>query len=174
MGKYLLIKNADFSENAVEQVTPKRYFYHIPDSQMESAPAEWITSVFAYGYSNQDVLSGNVINGMRLKVETAGTLTIFKATKPISGLTDASALTQVATATTTTTGVQDIEFSAPVSLGANECLIIGKSTDTLVGKYHNNNSPSIARFYANVGKSGIVEATGDVSLDIDFFGYLDS
>lgn len=174
MGKYLLIKDADFSESAVEQVVLKKYFYNLPDSLLESGSTRWDANAFSYAQGNQDSLSGHVINGIRLNVERIGSLTIYKATKPINGLTSREDLTQVSTATTNKTGIQDIEFSTPVTLGDNECIVIGNTGDTMRGLYHESESPMPSEYYFFVGYSNITKGTGLKSLDIDYFEYVNS
>lgn len=169
MGKYLLIKNADFSENAVEQVVLKRYFYNIPDSVMNDAATAWVMSATGYAQGEYDRMEGKTIVGMRLNVRTAGTVTIYKATGPILDLKSLSDLTQVATATTTKTGIQDINFSTPITLGTNECIIIGNANDTLIGYFHSASTPLEIPFYIFIGQSTVKTGVAGASLDIDFY-----
>lgn len=178
MGKYLLIKDADFSENAVEQVVLKKYFYNIPDSQfLDEETLEWNLRALGYAIESQEVLSGNVIDGMRLNVLTAGVVTIYKATKPVSGLKNMSLLTQVATATANTIGLQDITFSSSVTLEPNECIVIGSTGDTLKGAFFPSpgSYPVKQDFYYNVGRSNITHPEPNSStLNVDFFQIVNS
>lgn len=166
MGKYILIKDADFSAVAVEQVTPRRYFFKTPESVFESADTEWNLNTVSYAPFEQTALANKKVDGIRLNVGEAGTMTIFKGKLPITDLKSLSDLTQVATATTIKTGIQDIDFSSSVVLGQNEGLVIVKSDDTLRGKFIYNYSGS--GFYGFVGFSNLAYFT-DKNLAIDFY-----
>lgn len=170
MGKQLVIKGADFSQNALD-VRNKRYWYGVPDSQFEAANI----AVIGFGLSvvDQSPIQGKTIHGIRLNVSTIGVMTIYKTST--NGATAANLLTEVATVQATEVGLQDLDFSVPVTLGANEYIVFGRyggGNQSLIWKHHNTSaaSPTVVQtLYYNVGNTTAAIGQNSVSLDVDFY-----
>lgn len=168
MGKKLIIKGADFSEVAVETYI-KQYLYGIPDSQM-NGNGTWNPVALGFSLANQSVLQGKTIHGIRMKVDTVGSITISKATSVNPNT--ASLMTEVAHGAVTSTGIKDIEFDVPVELGSGEYLII--SSATLKSKYHSSGITGATqqKFYYKVGTTDVIYNENG-SLDVDFYTYIE-
>lgn len=173
MGKQLVIKGADFSENALD-VRNKRYWYNVPNSQFEAADAAVATGGYGYSLVNQSPIQGKTLHGMRLNVTTTGVMSIFKTST--NGAKDKTLLTEVATVQASETGIQDLDFSAPVVLGDDEYIVLGcngKGTNTIVFNHHNTSTvpaPVITQtLYHTVGHANCAIGQNSISLDVDFY-----
>lgn len=122
MGKKIIIKGVSFFENAVVK-SDRAYMIGVTDAQFNTAGPAWSVAGFGYSLSNQSAIKGKKLHGIRLKVGSIGTTTIYKA-KSVNP-SSSNTLTEVATITATETGLQDIDFSSPIVLAQNEYLIIG-------------------------------------------------
>lgn len=167
MGKKLIVKGADFSEVAIE-TRIKQYLYGVPNSQMNGNYA-WNLNSLGYSLIEQSVLQGETIYGMRMNVDTTGTITISKSS--IVNPTTTSSLVEVAHAVANSTGIVDIAFDVPIELGSGEYLII--SAATAKAKFHSGSITGQAqqKFYYKVGTSGITKNDA-YSLDIDFYTFV--
>lgn len=137
MGKSLIIKGADFSANGIKM----RTYLMASEEDIESAANVIALYAAGYAYSDQSLLRGKTLKGIRANVETAGTIRVFKATSAdLMSITSQSQMTEVATLTTGTVGIQDIDFSSPITMGANDWLIFGapdsETYDSLVMYYY--------------------------------------
>ena len=168
MGKKLVVKGADFSEVAIETRT-KQYLYGVPDSQMNGRN-QWNLNSLGFSLIEQSVLQGKTIYGMRMNVDTSGTITISKSS--IVNPTISSSLVVVAHAIANSTGIVDMAFDVPIELGSGEYLII--SAATAKGKFHVDGSitgQAQQKFYYKAGTSNIAQ-NDDYSLDIDFYTFV--
>lgn len=165
MGKKIIIKGVSFFENAVIK-SDRFYYLGVTDAQFNSGTSAWSLSGFGYSLSNQSAIKGKTLHGIRMKVDSVGTTTIYKATSV--NPSSSNALTEVATITATRTGLQDIDFSSPIVLAQNEYLIIGtkeKGQKELVGCV---STSFIQPFYYYCGSSNprFLESSG---LCVDFY-----
>ena len=173
MGKSIIVKGADFSEVAVA-VREKQYVYNILDSEMLNG--EYDVNNVALGFSQVTPAPTQrlTLGGVRAYVKTVGTLNIYKASLPNPSA--ASQMTLVATLHANSLGVQDIDFSEPVTLGANDCLIFGDyknaSGGTLKFTYTRRANSSGWEFYYFVGGTDVLTLAGQKML-VDFYTYVD-
>ena len=177
---YLAIKDADFSQVAVEKLSIITMLYNVPDEQMENgANSSWAISAMGYGIVDQSPLQGKVIAGMKFFVTRAGTLHLYKASSPNAPGADGAALTLVGMIEYT--GEVDkivmIDFPTPIALGESEYLILGDplNSDTIGGRYSSKTQTVAVEqaFYSDAGTSspqsdGLVPGNTQ-SLDVDFY-----
>lgn len=174
MGKYLIIKDADFSANAIETINPsgKTYFYGITDEQFttlfDSAP-----NYSAAGFVDKNSKSGlrglNLV-GIRTKISQSGVLTFSKTNfDVVNGVAvDNTKITELFTVNIAETGIIDIMFPNTVVLGENECLVIANTNDTAVFNYGSGGSDQpFYQFYGRV-ISGKTTNSNNAMLGIDF------
>lgn len=171
MARKIIVKGADFEENALEKPYSKVYYYNIPKEQYRLATGTWIPSSMGFGATSQTAIQGKTLHGVRLMVDTAGTLTIYKASAVT--VNNANALTEVATITATRTGLQDLDFSSPISLGANEVIVFGCSTKgqtSLLGKHSKQgDTASVTQnFYTKIGQA-TPTLNSSIALNADFY-----
>ena len=177
MGKLLIIKGADFSINAVDHTTGTpgvvTYAYDIPDSQFNSATGTSTPVAQGFGLQDQSAIRGHYIHGIRLNVSTAGSMTILKYNGLISVGTavQASGFTELETLTTTSTGLQELEFSnaAGYYLDTNETLVFGRKNETLCFKFVDGTTPSVQQLFLGQcsGGENAVSAGNSKHLTID-------
>lgn len=165
MGKKIIIKDVSFFENAVIK-SDRFYYLGITDAQFNTATSAWASVGFGYSLTEQSAIKGKTLHGIRLKVGTIGTTTIYKATSV--NPSSSNALTEVATITATETGLQDIDFSSPIVLAQNEYIVIGaksKGQKTLAGCA---STSFIQSFYYNCGSSSaaLIDTSG---FCVDFY-----
>ena len=170
MGKYIIIKNVDFSTNAIEQIDLDRiYLYGFTDSQFNSFNLNINMSAATFVDEPQTSFSGIPIKGIRAKVTQTGTLSIYKLTNGMptnSSQYSSSNVVLIETLNITSTGIQDISFTNPVTLGPNEYIGIGKTTDTAQVGYGTLSGHNI---YLYVGASRNVAKSSGYTLGIDYF-----
>lgn len=171
MAKKIIVKGADFEENAIEQSRSKVYYYNIPKEQFRLASGTWIPTSMGFGATSQAVIQGQTLHGVRIMVDTAGTLTIYKASAVT--VNNADALTEVATITTTRTGLQDLDFSTPVVLGSDEVIVFGcssKGQSSLLGKHSKQGDTAYVNqpFYTKIGQASPA-LNVSIALNADFY-----
>lgn len=153
MGKRLIIKGSDFSENGIQyvvQYTPL-FGIDVANANTNGATINDAVRQFLLPSYALSAMAGKTIYGIRLKVMTAGTFGVSKikglTTDPTQGDTipGSVTITDVADLTASETGVQDLFFDSPITLGSDEMLGIkfNKSTEGADGglvKYGNGSS----------------------------------
>lgn len=173
MGKSIIVKGADFSAVAVV-VREKQYVYNIPDSDLSNGEHDVATAALGFSQVTPAPTQGITVDGVRADVKAVGTLNIYKASLP--NPSDASQMTLVATLYANSLGVQDIDFSESVTLGANDSLIFGDyqnaSGGSLKFTYTNRASSSGWEFYYFVGGANVRTLAGQKML-VDFYTYVD-
>ena len=153
MGKRLIIKGADFSENGIQYVVQYSPLLGVDVENANTNGATISSPVrqFLLPSYALNLMSGKTIYGIRLRVITAGTFGISKikglTTDPTQGDTipGSVTITDVADLSASETGVQDLFFNAPITLESDEMLGIkfNKSTQGAGGglaKYGNGTS----------------------------------
>ena len=109
------------------------------------------------------------MNGVRLNVAVKGSLNVHKV--PSLQETTEENFELVATLTTDTIGLQNIDFSEPIYVGENEYLVFGKpseSTPTLVPLYNTRNYGYVVQsFHHHVGADRARKAGS--ALMVDFY-----
>lgn len=165
MGKKIIIKDVSFFENAVIK-SDRFYYLGITDAQFNKAKSAWESFGFGYSLKEQSAITGKTLHGIRLKVGTIGTTTIYKATSV--NPSSSNALTEVATITATETGLQDIDFSSPIVLAQNEYICIGATSKGQKGLAGCASASFIQPFYYRCGSSNptLIETSG---LGVDFY-----
>lgn len=173
MGKSIIVKGADFSAVAVA-VREKQYVYNIPDSDL--AAGEFNVNPHALGFSQVTPTPtyNLTLDGVRADVKVVGSINVYKASSPNPSA--ASEMTLVATLFANSLGVQDIDFSVPVTLGASECLIFGDymnaSGGELMFSYTRRAGSAGWEFYYFVGGADVRTLAGQKML-VDFYTYVD-
>lgn len=174
MGKYLIIKDADFSANAVEKINPggTSYFYGITDEQF-MALFNTNINITSSGFTDKGSKSGlrglNLV-GIRARIREIGTLTFIKTNFDVVGgvEVDSTMINELFTVNVTKTGIQDIMFPNTVVLGENECLAIGKTSDTARFMYSKAGSGQpFYQFFTRV-RDGGTTTTANGMLGVDF------
>ena len=147
----------------------KTYYYGFTDEQFASATSTWNPPGMGWAIIDQSPIQGKVLYGIRMKVAKAGSFNLYKVTTLAE--TSESNMQFLTTVTTSTTGLQDIDFEAPFYLAANEYLVVSRpsdaSTTTLVGNHMTSNN-MLQPFYRQVGTSTVSQANIS-SLMIDFY-----
>ena len=147
--------------------TTKIYCYHLTDEQYEQANAKWNTPNMGWGILDQSPIQGRILHGIRIKVATIGSISLYK----VPSLTESTEMNfqLAATISTSTTGLQDIDFEQPFYLEKDMYLAIGRHSDgvSLVGYYNGNSQSNIQPFCNRIGQSGGITSTQ--SLMIDFY-----
>ena len=173
MGKSIIVKGADFSAVAVV-VREKQYVYNIPDSDMSDGEFDVNYGALGFSQVTPAPTQGLTLDGVRADVSAVGTLNIYKASLP--NPSSASEMTLVATLNANSLGIQDIDFSEPVTLGANDCLIFGDyknaSGGSLKFTYTRRASSSGWEFYYFAGGADVRTLAGQKML-VDFYTYVD-
>lgn len=176
MGKLLIIKGADFSVNAVDHTTGTpvvlTYAWQISDNQFNGVGGSTSAAGAQYaGYCAQDQtpIRGKYVHGIRLNVDTIGSVNVYKYNGIISAGTTISGsnLTLLEQLTTSTTGIQDLTFtnSEGYYFGNNETLVIGDTNMSLKFKFWgSSNTPPVEQHFFNYIKSGGTASDGSYSV----------
>lgn len=130
MGKRLIIKGADFSENGIPYsvlLTPL-FGVNVAGASKSGATITTATRQFPLPSYALSAMAGKTIYGIRLRVQTAGTFGISKikglTTDPTQGDTIPASvtITDMTELTATETGVCDLLFETPIVLENDEML----------------------------------------------------
>lgn len=127
MGRKLIIKGADFSANAVDDVTLTWYVNVEDDNTWGPNPAKNTSAGWCYPTSTESNFIGQPINMVKLKPSAVGTITLYKI--PALG----SAGTLVATINATQEQVNVLTtYMLPSTfvINSGEHLVLCDSTDT--------------------------------------------
>lgn len=150
MGKKLIIKGADFSTNAIKGIIT----WFVDEYDQAVALGRSLTATVNYGsagFAPNFDFGGKVINVMKLKIVAAGTLSIMIG----DSYTDENAQ-KVAELQFTSEDVGQVvtkQFE-PISIPTGKFLWIGKSGDTALFNYSNQNitpSSSFGAFWVYLG-----------------------
>ena len=79
MGKTLIIKDADFSANALDVTSIGAWLFNVPKTEIEGATHDYNPSS-AFVFGEQEYL-GMHVTKVRVKCGAVGTLTIYHSTK---------------------------------------------------------------------------------------------
>lgn len=151
MGKKLIIKGADFSTNAVKITT-----WLVDEYDQAVALGRSITATVIYdvaGFAPNYDFGGKTINVIKLKIARAGSLSIMIG----DSRTDENAK-RVAELQFTNEDVGKVVIKQfePISIPTGKYLWIGKSGDTALFNYSNQNiepSSSFGPFWVSMGTS---------------------
>lgn len=183
MGKRLIIKGADFSENGIPYSVQNVPLFGINVSGATTSGATVNAPVrqFLLPSYALSTMAGKTICGIRLRVLTAGTFGVSKikglTTDPTQGATipESVIITDVANLTASGTGVQDLFFDNPIVLGNDEMLGIkfNKSTQGADGglAYYGNGSAFPRKISINDGSTtynSVSTASSSYNWGIDF------
>jgi hypothetical protein len=105
----------------------KHYRYGYTQAHWDAATSSWGHQGRGHAPADQSCIQGTMVHGIRLKVARAGSLNVYKVPSLLEKTEDHFEL--VATLTTTTTGVQDFDFTEPIYIAPNECLVFGKPSE---------------------------------------------
>lgn len=120
MGKTVIIKGANFSENAIEL----QYVYNYSDSFFEVAERTWANRTGYAIVDEQDALAlrHKILKGVRMNISQAGSMAIYKCSNLDGGL---DALTYLCTIQTDVPGIQNLLFGTVITLNDGEYLVFG-------------------------------------------------
>ena len=138
-GKWLIINaSRDGRELVLEKYLP--YRYGLGQQQWDECNGRWGHGGRGHAPTDQSVIQGTYVHGVRLKVAVAGSLNVYKV--PSLQETTEENFELVATLTTDKLGLQNIDFPEPIYVGENEYLVFGKPSEpmpTLVPLYNTRN-----------------------------------
>ena len=117
----------------IRPVIPKpddgKYRYGLAQQYWDECNGLWGHGGRGHAVQDQSPLQGTIVRGVRLNVGRVGSLNIYKVPSLLETTEDHFEL--VATITTDSLGVQDIDFPVPVFVGENEYLVFGKPSETM-------------------------------------------
>ena len=162
MGKALIIKGADFSANAIEELNPKVLVDMVTEyvgnplwpANVESAGWTWSDDI-------QKKYAGHIITRLSIAVETAGEIAVSKVSDVINGTP-----TEICKLSATETGWINFDVK-PFKIKDNEYLVLGSTNDS--GNIGFMSTPAIG-FYRKVGQSG-TDFFQDSHIPIKIMGY---
>ena len=147
MGKKLIIKGADFSENAVDVRVIEWYITQYTDyGGSASSVVNVVNGGWAYQSNHNSLIQGKLINALKFKAAAAGTLNLYKGklnstSKPQIGSVSVSQ-SEVGTAV--------IKTFTPYTMGANEYLIIGEPNSSASFYFTTQAPADSSGFYTKV------------------------
>ena len=132
MGKTLIIKDADFSANALDVTSIGAWLFDVPKTEIEEADHDY-TSSNAYVFGEQEYL-GMHVTKVRVKCGAVGTLTIYHSTKTN---TSSAELTPLATFTLTQSDVGNlVDLSADFNAPNEGYLALKVSANGVISSYN--------------------------------------
>ena len=138
-GKWLIINAShDGKELVVEKYLPYRYGFS--QQMWDECNGRWGHGGRGHALTDQSVIQGTYVYGVRLNVAVKGSLNVYKV--PSLQETTEENFVLVATLTTDKLGLQNFDFPEPIYVGENEYLVFGKPSEpmpTLVPLYNTNN-----------------------------------
>ena len=136
---------------ALETVSSsKTYRYALTDQLFAAATSTWNMPNRGWAIADQSHIQGKTLAGIRMKVHQKGSIKLY-TTKALIEPNPAN-LRYLTTITTDKTGLQDIDFDAPIHLGTDEYIVIGNINDpiSLIGYFHATST--IQPFYNRLGQ----------------------
>ena len=129
MGKALIIKGADFSQNAIE-ISTTWYVDRYTDYTL-SRTANINNGGWALSDDDNATLQGKTVNTLKFKPVSSGTFKLF-----VASTKNATSVTEKATITINSSeaGTEVIKEFTPFQIGAGEYLVFGEANDA-VGFY---------------------------------------
>lgn len=160
MGKKLIIKGADFSTNAVEEVT---WYIDVTDSGWATNPGTSASAGWSYPASQESAYIGQPINAIKVKNATAGVMTIYK----VSELGQAGTL--LATINVTQANVlTTYVLPTTVTINSGEHLVFHDSTDTAFFRYKQKSGST---FIKRAQYSNYSTVSGyELSIGVGYYG----
>ena len=164
MGKTLIIKDADFSANALDVTSIGAWLFNVPKTEIEGATHNYNASN-AFVFGEQEYL-GMHVTKVRVKCGAVGTLTLYHSTKTN---TSSAELTPLATFTLTQSDVGNmVELSADFNAPNEGYLAIKVSNIGVILSYNSSSGltkvvPLWSPTYANsklAGYSGNIDLYG--------------
>lgn len=162
MGKRLIIKGADFSQNGIYSQVSLWYITGYDDNKSNlSSTANTANGGWAFGDTDQNKVRGKVINQIKFKVSAAGDFPIMKGSARNS-MTEAASITieqaEIGTVVTKT--------FTPVTVGESEYIAVGKPNGA--GMYFTSSSSATpSGFYTKVPSSP-TSTTGNLGVNVGF------
>jgi hypothetical protein len=152
---------------ALETVSSiKTYRYGLTDQLFAAATSTWNMPNRGWAIADQSHIQGKTLAGIRIKVHQTGSIKLY-TTKALIEPNRAN-LRYLTTITTDKTGLQDIDFDAPIHLGTDEYIVIGNINDpvSLIGNFHATST--IQPFYNRLGQANGARYDHQ-SLMVDFY-----
>ena len=144
----------------------KTYRYALTDQLFAAATSTWNMPNRGWAIADQSHIQGKTLAGIRMKVHQKGSIKLY-TTKALIEPNPAN-LRYLTTITTDKTGLQDIDFDAPIHLGTDEYIVIGNINDpvSLIGYFHATST--IQPFYNRLGQANGARYDHQ-SLMVDFY-----
>ena len=164
MGKSLVIKGADFSENGIQETTPTLNWYI--DSTLNTgslSSANRANGGWAFKEGDMSLLQGKTINRLKLIPSIEGTLNLYKATS-LSGPVTLVASILIPDADVNTISVY--EFNG-FTLGENEVLVIGEANSSAGFKYKTDAGNG---FYSKVPSNPSASGVLGLNISVGYYG----
>lgn len=172
MGKKLIIKDADFSANALDVRVIEWYILSYTN-YLESSQniANVVNGGWAFVQATNALLIGKTINAIRFKAATSGTLNIYK------GVLNSSEKTFIGSVNVTSSevGQEVTKTFTPYTMGGNDYLIIGEPNSSASFYYQGSGvKPTAAshNFYTKVPSEWSLTTANNIELCIDI-GYIE-
>ena len=161
MGKKLIIKGADFSENRIpEQEVP--LLSRTNDILQANTKSSLASSPFCDPLYEQ--LQGRVITGIEMKPAQAGTISVLRAQSLDSGGT-----VKIAEITIDSNDIgQTKKYEVNIPVGSTDIICIGLESDS--GGYYYNSNSSGTNIFMKVGTSNY-RVIQDRSMSMNWYGY---
>lgn len=162
MGKALIIKGADFSANAIEELNPKvlvdMYTEYVGSQTYAASVA---SAGWTWGDDIQKKYAGHIITQLSIAVKDMGEITVSKVSDVVNGTP-----TEICKLSPTGTGWLSFDVE-PFEIKSNEYLVLGSAYD--IGHIGYMTRPSIG-FYRKVGQAG-TDFFQDSHIPIKIMGY---
>lgn len=149
MGKRIIIKGADFSENGIATGTTTWYITNGTDfiSKKGSNAANMSSAAWTFDNVTNAKLQGKTVNRLRIIASAAGTFYLYVLNSRTQSLGTPAATITVGTGDI---GIlKEFEMSNDLSIGAGQFLVFANPTQS-VSFYYGQNMPSNS-FYKRVG-----------------------
>ena len=172
MGKRLVIKDADFSANAVDVRIIEWYIlsYTNYDGSESHSIANVVNGGWAFVQTTNALIQGKTINALRFKAAGNGALNIYKGTLNSTSKT----LIGTVNISSSEAGQEVTKTFTPYTMGANDFLIIGEPNSAGAFYYRGNISPTGVshNFYTKVPSEWSLTTANNLELCFDV-GYIE-
>lgn len=172
MGKKLIIKDADFSANALDVRVIEWYILSYTN-YLGSSPniANVVNGGWAFVQATNALLIGKTINAIRFKAATSGTLNIYK------GILNSSEKTLIGSINVISSevGQEVTKTFTPYTMGASDYLIIGEPNSSVSFYYMGSGvtpSSNLHNCYTKVPSVWSLTTANNLELCIDV-GYIE-
>ena len=167
--KYLIFNHRTSSTYPLKVEKKSKYRYGISSQYWEECNGLWGHGGRGHAVQDQSPIQGTFVQGVRLNVGRVGSLNIYKIPSLFGSTEDNFQL--VATITTDSLGLQDIDFPTPIYVGENEYLVFGKPseiTPTLTPMYNTLKYDTFKQFFVHFIGTDKVKKAGS-ALMVDFY-----